>query len=132
LTKNSLPKRKSTPASSRNHLRPLREPRATTSQYKQATFCQKRETRRRSRQQGWGHSPFEINPKLEEDKHVYLAAVDDQAELMHWHYHLGHLPFSKLKQLALNSEIPQRLAKVKPFACVGCLFGAMTKVPWKG
>jgi hypothetical protein len=33
---------------------------------------------------------------------------------MRWHYRLGHLSFSKLKQLALNSKIPQRLAKVKP------------------
>ncbi len=49
---------------------------------------------------------FDVNPKLEEDKHVYLAAVDNQAELMHWHYRLGHLSFSKLKQLALNGEIP--------------------------
>ncbi len=47
-----------------------------------------------------------INPALKEDKHVYLASVDDQAKLMHWHYRLGHLPFSKLKQLALNSKIP--------------------------
>ncbi len=52
--------------------------------------------------------------------------------LKHWHYHLGHLAFSKLKQLALNGEIPQRLAEIKSSACVGCLFGAMTKVPWKG
>jgi hypothetical protein len=51
---------------------------------------------------------------------------------MHWHYRLNHLAFSKLKQLTLNGEIPQRLAKVKPPACAGCLFGAMTKVPWKG
>jgi hypothetical protein len=75
---------------------------------------------------------FDINPKLEEDEHVYLAAVDNQAELMRWHYCLGHLAFSKLKQLDLNGEIPQQLAKVKPPACMGCLFGAMTKVPWKG
>jgi hypothetical protein len=27
---------------------------------------------------------------------------------------------------------PHHLAKVKPPACAGCLFGAMTKVPWKG
>ena len=53
-----------------------------------------------------GPLTFDVNPKLEEDKHVYLAAVDDQAELMRWHYHLGHLAFSKLKQLALNSKIP--------------------------
>jgi hypothetical protein len=49
---------------------------------------------------------FDVNPKLEEDKHVYLAAVDDQAKLMRWHYRLGHLSFSKLKQLALNGKIP--------------------------
>jgi hypothetical protein len=75
---------------------------------------------------------LDVNPKLEEDEHVYLAAVDNQAKLMRWHYRLGHLSFAKLKQLALNGEIPRRLAKVKPPACAGCLFGAMTKVPWRG
>ncbi len=47
---------------------------------------------------------FDLNPELKEDKHVYLAAINDQAKLMRWHYRLGHLAFSKLKQLALNSE----------------------------
>jgi hypothetical protein len=81
-----------------------------------------------------GSLTFDVNPKLEEDKHVYLATVDDQAELMRWHYRLGHLPFSKLKQLALDGKVPQCLTKVKPPACTGCLlFGAiMTNVPWKG
>ncbi len=75
---------------------------------------------------------FDANLRLEEDEHVYLAPFDDKAKLMRWHYLLGHLAFSKLKQLALNGRIPQQLAKVKPPACTGCLFGAMTKVlPWK-
>jgi hypothetical protein len=78
-----------------------------------------------------GPVTFDVNPKLEKDEHVYLAAIGNQAEPMHWHY-VGHLAFSKLKQLTLNSKIPQQLAKVKPPACTGCLFGAMTKVPWKG
>ncbi len=73
-----------------------------------------------------GPFTFDINPELEEDKHVYLAGVDNQAKLMRWHYRLGHLSFAKLKQLALNGKIPQCLAKVKPPACVGCLFGTMT------
>ena len=60
-----------------------------------------------------------------------LAAVDDQAELMWWHYRLGHLPFPKLKQLALNGKIPKKLAKLTPPKCTGCLFGAMTKLPWR-
>jgi hypothetical protein len=51
---------------------------------------------------------------------------------MHWHYCLGHLPFVKLKQLALNGEIPKKLAKVKPPKCAGCLFGTMTRIPWRG
>jgi hypothetical protein len=38
-----------------------------------------------------GPLTFDINPKLEEDKHVYLAAVDNQAKLMRWYYRLGHL-----------------------------------------
>ncbi len=79
-----------------------------------------------------GPPTFNVNPKLEEDKHIYLAAVDNQAKLMRWHYRLGHLSFSKLKQMVLSGKIPQRLAKVKPPACVGCLFGATTKVPWRG
>jgi hypothetical protein len=51
---------------------------------------------------------------------------------MHWHYCLGHLSFAKLKLLAKNGEIPRRLAKVPAPKCVGCLFGAMTKLPWCG
>jgi hypothetical protein len=54
-----------------------------------------------------GPLTFNISPKLEEDKHVYLATINNQAKLMRWHYRLGHLAFSKLKQLALNGEIPQ-------------------------
>jgi hypothetical protein len=51
---------------------------------------------------------------------------------MRWHYCLGHLPFVKLKQLTLNGEIPKKLVKVQPPKCAGCLFGAMTKIPWRG
>ena len=53
-----------------------------------------------------GPLTFDLNPQLEEDRHVYLSTADDQAILMRWHYHLGHLAFSKLKQLALNSKTP--------------------------
>eukprot|EP00970_Alexandrium_tamarense_P018045 scaffold13311_cov105-Alexandrium_tamarense.AAC.1 len=50
---------------------------------------------------------------------------------MRWHYRLGHLPFPRLKLLAETGEIPKRLTKVIPPRCAGCLFGAMTKVPWR-
>jgi hypothetical protein len=57
---------------------------------------------------------FDPTPPLEEDKEFYLAAADDQAELMQWHYRLGHLSFPKLKLLAKNGEIPRQLAKIQP------------------
>jgi hypothetical protein len=45
---------------------------------------------------------------------------------------LSYLTFPKLKQLALNGKIPKKFAKVLPPKCAGCLFGAMTKLPWRG
>ena len=80
-----------------------------------------------------GPLTFSPTPKLSDAELLEhsTAAEDDQAELMRWHYRLGHLSFEKLKQLAKNGEIPKKLAKTTPPRCAGCLFGAMTKVPWR-
>ncbi len=79
------------------------------------------------------HGPltFDPSPSQEEGEDTQLTAANDQTKLMYWHYRLGHLPFVKLKQLALNGEIPKKLAKVKPPKCAGCLFGAITRIPWR-
>jgi hypothetical protein len=74
---------------------------------------------------------FDPTLPLKEDKEFYLAAANNQAKLMRWHYRLGHLSLPKLKLLAKNGEIPRRLAKIPPPKCAGCLFGAMTKLPWR-
>ena len=58
-------------------------------------------------------------------------AQDKSAELMRWHYRLGHMSFHKLQQLAKMGEIPRYLAKVTIPKCAACLFGGMTKVPWR-
>ena len=75
-----------------------------------------------------GPLTFNPLPHQEEGEDSQLVAADDQTKLMRWHYRLGHLPFSKLKQLALNGEIPKKLAKVKPPKHAGCLFRAMIKI----
>ena len=74
---------------------------------------------------------YDPSPPLTEEDEYCVAAPDDQAELMRWHYRLGHEPFARLKTLAENGEIPKRLARVRPPRCAGCLYGAMTKVPWR-
>ncbi len=76
-----------------------------------------------------GPLTFNPLPSQEEGEDTQLAAANDQTGLMHWHYRLGHLPFVKLKQLALNGEIPKKPVKVKPPKCAGCLFGVMTRIP---
>jgi hypothetical protein len=80
------------------------------------------------------HGPliFDPLPPIPVDEDVALAATDDQAELMQWHFCLGNLSFQKLKQLALNGKIPKKMSKLKPPKCAGYLFGTMTKLPWHG
>jgi hypothetical protein len=75
---------------------------------------------------------FNPSPPLEEHEEYSLLALDYKAELMQWHYRLGHASFKKLHLLALNGEIPKKLAKIQALRCTGCLFGAMTKVAWRG
>jgi hypothetical protein len=64
---------------------------------------------------------FDPSPPIAADEDAPLAAADDQAELMRWHYCFGHLSFQKLKQLAFNGEIPKKLSKLKPPKCYCCL-----------
>ncbi len=79
-----------------------------------------------------GPITFDPSPPTKETEDVQLAATNNQAKLMCWHYCLGRLSFPKFKKLALNGKVPKKLAKVLPPKCAGCLFGAMTKLPWQG
>ncbi len=54
---------------------------------------------------------FDPSPPQEEGEDVHLAAANNQAELMQWHYRLGHLTFPKLKQLTLNGDYPRSWQK---------------------
>jgi hypothetical protein len=79
-----------------------------------------------------GPLTFNPSPPTKEAKDIQLSVANEQAKLMQWHYRLGPLTFPRLKQLALNGEIPKKLAKVLTPKCACCLFGSMTKLPWQG
>jgi len=57
-----------------------------------------------------GSLTFYLNSPEAEKEDSPLSAAEDPAELMRWHYRLGHLTFAKLKQLALNDTILKKLA----------------------
>lgn len=61
-----------------------------------------------------------------------VTAEDPQAELLRWHYRLGHASFKLIKLLSALKIIPGRsLANAKIPKCAGCIYGAMTKQPWR-
>ena len=79
-----------------------------------------------------GPLTFSPTPSLDDEdlQEINALANNHQAELMQWHFCLGHLPFNQLKELAKIGETPKKLAKMMPLQGAGCLFGAMTKLPW--
>ena len=60
-----------------------------------------------------------------------LSATTPYAELLRWHYRLGHMSFHKLKAMAKLGILPRRLANVENPKCASCYFGKMTKRPWR-
>ena len=60
-----------------------------------------------------------------------IEADTPQGELMRWHYRLGHLSFKKIKVLCALGILPRKLLKVQAPKCSACIYGAMTKVPWR-
>mmetsp|Transcript_109 Transcript_109/g.216 ORF Transcript_109/g.216 Transcript_109/m.216 type:complete len:135 (+) Transcript_109:261-665(+) len=41
------------------------------------------------------------------------------------------MSFAKIRLLAFLGILPRRITTVKPPRCAGCLYGAMTKRPWR-
>ena len=77
--------------------------------------------------------PIDFGDYAKQDGPTYpeKALTDEQAELMRWHYRLSHAPFSKLRLLARNGEIPMKLQYCKTPVCPACTYGKMTKRPWR-
>ena len=68
---------------------------------------------------------------VEEEDEQVVTATSAKAELMRWHYRLGHLSFKKLKVLAECNIIPRKLAEVRCPKCAGCIYGKMHRKPWR-
>ncbi len=64
-----------------------------------------------------------------EDEEVQYATA--QAELLAWHYRLGHSPFAKIRQMAARGDLPAYLSTCKVPRCAACMFGKATKRAWR-
>jgi hypothetical protein len=54
-----------------------------------------------------------------------------QAELLAWHYRLGHLSFPRIQKLAQRGDLPAYLKDAKIPRCSSCMFGKATRKPWR-
>ena len=56
---------------------------------------------------------------------------NQQEELFQWHCRLGHVSFAKLKEMAIRGDIPRSLATCQAPKCAACLYGKLTRRPWR-
>ena len=60
-----------------------------------------------------------------------IQTNSDQSQLLAWHYRLGHLPFKRIQQLAIQGDLPIRLSKCSTPKCAACLYGKATRRAWR-
>ena len=69
--------------------------------------------------------------KTSNDSPQEIRAQKDEAELLRWHHRLSHLSFKRLKLLCLIGILPRRLANVPNPKCLACIYGKLTRKPWR-
>ena len=62
---------------------------------------------------------------------VAVHSKDLPAQLLVWHYRLGHQPFKKLQAMAKQGTLPKALAHCPLPQCSACLYGKATKRAWR-
>ena len=58
-------------------------------------------------------------------------SITPSALMLKMHYKLGHLPFSKLKFMAKNGTLDNRMVGCRIPVCAACSYGKATKTPWR-
>jgi hypothetical protein len=62
---------------------------------------------------------------------VEIQANTSQAQLLAWHYRLGHIPFAKIRQMASRGDLPIALATCQIPKCAACMYGKATRRAWR-
>jgi hypothetical protein len=74
------------------------------------------------------HSVIDYDEEIYE---IHHTTIRNERELLLYHEKLGHMPFKLIQHAATNNILPKRLAKCKIPICPACLYGKMTRKPWR-
>jgi hypothetical protein len=70
--------------------------------------------------------PDQVLPEPE-----YAEHNTPQADLLAWHYRLGHLSFDRIYKLAERGDLPGHLKKAKQPKCAACMYGKAHRRQWR-
>jgi Reverse transcriptase (RNA-dependent DNA polymerase)/GAG-pre-integrase domain len=82
---------------------------------------------------------MDITDNMFKNSAVNLEALDEtyiddskpEDLLLLMHYRFGHIPMKRLQRLAEKGVIPSKLARCSIPICQSCIYGKMTRRPWK-
>ncbi|CAB9526635.1 Retrotransposon protein [Seminavis robusta] len=63
--------------------------------------------------------------------HDYTEYKSPRADILAWHYRLGHISFERIRKLAERGALPAHLIKARAPQCASCMFGKATRRPWR-
>lgn len=71
-----------------------------------------------------------IDLHIQEDEEP-STKITPTEELLMWHDRLAHMPMRRIQRLAQRGILPKRLSKCNVPICPGCLYGKLTRRPWR-
>jgi GAG-pre-integrase domain len=77
------------------------------------------------------HIEFNGEMEMLPTEDVEIQANTSQAQLLAWHYRLGHIPFAKIQQMASRGDLPIGLATCQIPKCAACMYGKATWRAWR-
>ena len=74
------------------------------------------------------NTPFPVSDldDMIQEEDTKLSMTDPKADLLCWHYRLGHISFKTIKLLSVAGVLPKRLMKAQVPKCAACQYGLMT------
>jgi hypothetical protein len=62
---------------------------------------------------------------------IHNTALRNKKELLLYHGRMGYMPFKTIQHPANNGLLPKRLLKYKIPICPSCLYGKLSRKPWR-
>jgi hypothetical protein len=62
---------------------------------------------------------------------AYEHKLHNTQELLQYHQRMAHMPFKYIRSAAKQGRLPARLAKCEIPICPSCLYGKMSRRPWR-